>query len=429
MDKQIFVLISSLSNKVVPHREHCQAMEASITAAETLPAEFELHETGESADEALARQLQLEENRQALTPYMQMDLESDVGVETANPRLQRVQSCILFLASRWVEGMQIFCDNFLTTRCGKAVARHCRLNEHMGWRKRSRCVGCGCTRIYFCLAPVLYLVGHYVVYPGSYLTMRGYIKHPAPSKGCAEFDFTAEHSKRKVVGYRCSYVSSNDSWKPAELKRNATRSAVFFGGNNMMAWHAVRVGVALLPGAADNSSLEILSFSYPGYMPNDGWSRETDILDDAVGLVHYAKQRSQVPPVILGWSLGTAVAMAVVSGLKENETSCVVLGNPFTSMWAMVGTLTAGLGLPWVWLIDRWPTATRAESVKAPTLVLSGLKDEVIPAWQHKEVFEHVPGGKKKLIEMSTKHNQVAPFLKDKHDDIKSFFTKWCPTF
>mmetsp|Transcript_6063 Transcript_6063/g.11597 ORF Transcript_6063/g.11597 Transcript_6063/m.11597 type:complete len:411 (-) Transcript_6063:96-1328(-) len=410
-------------------------MESSVTAANIAPAEFELRETGENADEALARQLQLEENSQALgeartlTPYMQMDLEGGAGIETASSRLQRLQSCILCSASRYVAGLQNVYHHFLATRCGKAVARCCRLHEHLGWRKRSKCVGCGCACTYLWLVPVFYLAGHYIMYPGSYLTMRGYIKYPAPSKGCMEFNFTAEHSSRTVVGYRCTYVCENDLWYPAELKHNATRSAIFFGGNNMMAWHAVNVGVALLPGAANKSSLEILSFSYPGYMPNEGWSRETDILDDAVGLVHYAMQRSQVPPVLLGWSLGTAVTMAVASGFQENEISCVVLGNPFTSMWAMVGAVTAGLGIPWVWLFDRWPTATRAESVKAPTLVLSGLKDELIPSWQHKEVFERVPGNKKKLIEMSSNHNQVMPFVNHKYDDIKNFFTQWCPTF
>jgi pimeloyl-ACP methyl ester carboxylesterase len=171
----------------------------------------------------------------------------------------------------------------------------------------------------------------------------------------------------------------------------------------------------------DGYGLVSYSFSYPGYKPNMGWASETLVVDWASGLVDHVKAAHPAePPVIYGWSLGSAVALAVSSGKPVSWAACVVVGVPFTSMWGMIMEQGRRVIAPWIWVADRWPSEDRAKKLQLPTLVMSATEDKFIKPVMHRSVYEAIPHGSKMLLEAPVGHNDAFSF------SPLPFFQKHC---
>jgi len=300
------------------------------------------------------------------------------------------------------------------------TSRCCATDTQWRW---GRCVGCCWCLVttYVVMSLVVYLGSHFIMYPGTFSTDggagvgAGLINRAEHPEGCSEFTFKSHRAGRTLKGYRCR--------KGTALRR---RPVICFGGNNMHMWHSMFLAEMLVP-KLDGKELEIYSFSYPGYPPNAGWTDEYGTLDDAAGLLDYVRQNSTAePPVIVGWSLGTAVTIGTAERAAAGDVACIVVGNPFTTMRRMVAKVTGGALILWSWVIDYWPSVHRAKTLKVPILVLSGINDELIPNKMHRQIYDAVPGNRKMILTNPSDHNNVAVWPVRHKAEITTYFEQWC---
>jgi fermentation-respiration switch protein FrsA (DUF1100 family) len=164
-------------------------------------------------------------------------------------------------------------------------------------------------------------------------------------------------------------------------------------GERLIAWHAPpRAGkpvVLYFQGNAGGLDLRVgrfrwliedgiglLALCYRGYGGSSGSPSEQGLIRDASAAYAFAAARYEPARLVLwGESLGTAVAIALAA---EHRAGAVILDAPFTSA-ADVGAATYPY-VPVRWLIkDPFRSDLRIGRVKAPLIVLHGVRDRVVP--------------------------------------------------
>lgn len=146
----------------------------------------------------------------------------------------------------------------------------------------------------------------------------------------------------------------------------------------------------------------VLLTDYRGYGGNPGRPTESGLAADARAAAEFVRDRAAVSPVVyFGESLGAAVAVELASA---EPPAALVLRSPFTSL-ADVGREH----YPWLpvslLLKDRYPSLDRIGAVDAPTLVIAGDADSIIPIEQSRTLFAAAPGPKRFLAVPNVDHN------------------------
>ncbi|MBM4436253.1 MAG: alpha/beta hydrolase [Actinobacteria bacterium] len=151
----------------------------------------------------------------------------------------------------------------------------------------------------------------------------------------------------------------------------------------------------------------VLMVDYRGYGDNPGDPDEAGLLADARAARAYLLTRSEVEATRLayfGESLGAAIAVALA---VEHPPAAVVLRSPFSSLEAVARVHYPFL--PGRWLLrDRFPAAEQIARIAAPTLVIAGERDRIVPPEQSREVFEAAAGPKTWLLVPGADHNDLA---------------------
>ena len=153
--------------------------------------------------------------------------------------------------------------------------------------------------------------------------------------------------------------------------REARPVVLYFHGNGGSLRYRVERFRAII---SDGTGL--VALSYRGYGGSTGSPTETGLIADAnaaydFALAHYPAERL----VLWGESLGTGVAVAIAA---ERKVARVVLESPFTS------TADVGAGVYWylpvrLLMKDQFRSDLRIGKVRAPVLILHGVRDTVVP--------------------------------------------------
>jgi fermentation-respiration switch protein FrsA (DUF1100 family) len=120
----------------------------------------------------------------------------------------------------------------------------------------------------------------------------------------------------------------------------------------------------------------LVALSYRGYGGSTGRPTEAGLKIDAETAYQFAVSR-YAPQRIVAWgeSLGTGVATTLAS---DHPVAGLILDAPFTSA-ADIGAVVYWF-LPVRWLMkDQFRSDERIRKVRAPLLVLHGMKDRVVP--------------------------------------------------
>jgi uncharacterized protein len=120
----------------------------------------------------------------------------------------------------------------------------------------------------------------------------------------------------------------------------------------------------------------LVALSYRGYMSSIGSPTEDGLLHDAEAAYRLTTSRFPSSPVVLwGHSLGSGVAVALAS---RHPVAKVILEAPFSS----IADVAAGV-FPFVpvrWLMhDQFRSDQRIGAVRAPLLIMHGVRDWVVP--------------------------------------------------
>jgi hypothetical protein len=142
----------------------------------------------------------------------------------------------------------------------------------------------------------------------------------------------------------------------------------------------------------------VLLLEYRGYGLSQGYTSEEGLKIDAQTALDYLRARTDLSRdvYLFGRSLGGAVAIDLAAHNPAHVTG-LIIENTFTSIEALVGELMPLFGYFAFLLTHRWPSVKTIAAVHVPTLVVSGSRDEMIPATHSQDLFDHCPAPNKEL--------------------------------
>jgi fermentation-respiration switch protein FrsA (DUF1100 family) len=181
-----------------------------------------------------------------------------------------------------------------------------------------------------------------------------------------------------------------------------------------------RLGVLVAPGNAGNRlaraplaaafadmGLTALLVEYRGYGGNPGRPTETGLARDVRAARAYLVREAGVPEdrlIYYGESLGAAVVTRLAA---EQPPAGLVLRSPFADLVA-VGRLHYPF-LPVATLLrDRFPVADLVGRIEAPTVVVYGTRDSIVPPAQSVAVAEAAAGPVTRVAVEGADHNDAA---------------------
>jgi pimeloyl-ACP methyl ester carboxylesterase len=159
--------------------------------------------------------------------------------------------------------------------------------------------------------------------------------------------------------------------------------------------------------------VDVVAFDYRGYGSSSGKPSEEGLMLDTEAVFEYVRKKFRPINLFLyGRSLGGAVALQFASKTSKDFLKGVIAENTFTSISDMVGSVFPILNVSIVkkyFLRLRWETDKIIENIKCPVMLISGLKDEIVPASQMAELH--------RICQEHEIDVTWAPFAEGKHND------------
>jgi hypothetical protein len=122
----------------------------------------------------------------------------------------------------------------------------------------------------------------------------------------------------------------------------------------------------------------VILAEYPGYGPRAGRPGEQSLVDDTSETVALAHRQYGEPLLLVGESLGAAVAAA--AGQRQQErTAGLLLITPWDRLAHVASHHYPWLPVKWL-LRDRYDTAARLARFDRPVVVAVASQDSIVPA-------------------------------------------------
>jgi pimeloyl-ACP methyl ester carboxylesterase len=184
----------------------------------------------------------------------------------------------------------------------------------------------------------------------------------------------------------------------AEPAGTARATAIVFHGNAGHAGDRDYYVRALLP-----LGLRVILAEYPGYGPRAGALSEASLVADAGETVALAHRQYGGPLLLMGESLGAAVA-AAAAATHPDRTSGLLLVTPWDRL-AHVGAHH----YPWLpvrWLLrDEYDSAARLAAFDRPVIITVAQRDSIVPARFGTALYHSLKGPKHLLVVPASDHN------------------------
>ena len=141
--------------------------------------------------------------------------------------------------------------------------------------------------------------------------------------------------------------------------------------------------------------LNVLIISWRSFSGNLGKPNETNLYGDAKKAVKWLNDKGvKTENIILyGESLGTGVAVEIG---QTNKFNSIILESPYTSM-----VKAAKIYYPYLpvnlLLKDKYNSEKKIKNIKTPILIMHGKKDNIVPFYMGKKLFETANKPKKFL--------------------------------
>lgn len=138
----------------------------------------------------------------------------------------------------------------------------------------------------------------------------------------------------------------------------------------------------------------VVAFAYRGYSDSTldgGFPSEKVLKQDAKAIVTYVREelkKDGASLFLIGRSLGGAVATFAAT-IEPDLFDGIILENTFTSISDMVDSLfyLVSFFKYFILRID-WDTKALVSTIKLPMLIITGDKDEIVPAMHSKYIFD-----------------------------------------
>jgi pimeloyl-ACP methyl ester carboxylesterase len=166
-------------------------------------------------------------------------------------------------------------------------------------------------------------------------------------------------------------------------------------GETVELWHRVQQLLA-------ENGVASLVFDYAGYGRSPGFFNARQAEQDAVAAFHFlARETAPLPVSVLGLSLGSGIAGAIVSIVPAHR---LVLCAAFTSLRKASGRV----GVPkafWSAVPSIWNTQEALRNCSIPVLIVHGEKDRLFPVSMARELAEFCGSSCELAIVPGASHN------------------------
>ncbi|KAF4555297.1 Serine aminopeptidase-like protein 1 [Elsinoe fawcettii] len=175
--------------------------------------------------------------------------------------------------------------------------------------------------------------------------------------------------------------------KPPNPQHSKNITLLLMHGNAGNIGHRLPIARVL----SNDLACNVLMLQYRGYGLSTGDPGEKGMTIDAQTGFDYIKQRDDLKHtklVIYGQSIGGAVAIGLAAANVEKGVAGLILENTFLSIAKMIPSVMPVAK----WLVplchEKWPSEDYLPKItNTPILFLSGLRDEIVPPWHMKELY------------------------------------------
>ena len=168
-------------------------------------------------------------------------------------------------------------------------------------------------------------------------------------------------------------------------------------------------------------NLNVLIISWRSFSGNPGKPNETNLYGDAKKAVKWLNERGvETKNIILyGESLGTGVAVEIG---QTNKFNSIILESPYTSMIKAAKIYYPYLPVKFL-LKDKYDSEKKIKNIKTPILIMHGKKDNIVPFYMGKKLFE-TANEPKKFLQIEEDDHMLS-FNDNLLLEIKNFINKY----
>ena len=131
-----------------------------------------------------------------------------------------------------------------------------------------------------------------------------------------------------------------------------------------------------------------LAIDYPGYGSSDGKPSESRLVASAAAALEWMRQRHPDRPLVLvGWSLGAAVALQAATA---SPLDGVIAMSPWTSL-AEIGRQHFPAWMVSLFARESYDSLEAAQTLELPVLVIHGALDNIVPVGHGRRVAAALP--------------------------------------
>jgi hypothetical protein len=201
-------------------------------------------------------------------------------------------------------------------------------------------------------------------------------------------------------------ASGLDAWPSAQDFRGLVAEAagaargtvIVFHGNAGHAAHREFYARFLI-----RLGLRVILAEYPGYGPRDGALGERSMVADAEQTLLLAYRRHGAPLLLIGESLGAAVAAAAAARQRDRIAGLLLI-TPWDRLENHAAHHYPWLPVSW-FLRDRYDSAAHLASLNRPVVVAVAERDSIVPARFGKALYEALAEPKRFTVIKGAEHN------------------------
>ena len=168
-------------------------------------------------------------------------------------------------------------------------------------------------------------------------------------------------------------------------------------------------------------NLNVLIISWRGFSGNLGKPNETNLYGDAKKAVKWLNDKGVESKniILYGESLGTGVAVEIG---QSNKFNSIILESPYTSMVKAAKIYYPYLPVKFL-LKDKYDSEKKIKNIKTPILIMHGKKDNIVPFYMGKKLFE-IANKPKKFLQIEEDDHMLS-FNENLLFEIKNFINKY----
>ena len=156
----------------------------------------------------------------------------------------------------------------------------------------------------------------------------------------------------------------------------------------------------------DGLGVAVLATDFPGYGRSTGTPSEEGLIATGEAALAWARERHPERPVVVaGWSLGAALAIALVAR-HPGEVRGLIALSPWTTLAEVASEIFPAFAVK-AMLRERYDSREVARSIRVPALVVHGERDDLIPVGQGREIASLLAGPTRWVEVRGAAHNDL----------------------